>query len=115
MTSSPSLTEFTLYFLRLGAVGFGGPIALAGYMQRDLVEVRGWISSEDYREGLAGGAPRDRTKCSRYCYRSGSESQLQSELDLPRLIRLRELAEVRLRPVYDRRSEVRLVQHVEKL
>jgi chromate transporter len=53
MTSSPSLTEFTLYFLRLGAVGFGGPIALAGYMQRDLVEVRRWISSEDYREGLA--------------------------------------------------------------
>jgi chromate transporter len=53
MTSSPSLTEFTLYFLRLGAVGFGGPIALAGYMQRDLVEVRRWVSSEDYREGLA--------------------------------------------------------------
>jgi chromate transporter len=53
MTSSPSLTEFTLYFLRLGAIGFGGPIALAGYMQRDLVEVRRWVSSEEYREGLA--------------------------------------------------------------
>ena len=31
-----------LYFLRLGAAGFGGPIALAGYMRRDLVEERGW-------------------------------------------------------------------------
>lgn len=51
--SLPSLSEFTLYFLKLGAIGFGGPIALAGYMQRDLVEVRGWISSEDYRDGLA--------------------------------------------------------------
>jgi chromate transporter len=48
-----SLTEFVLYFLRLGAFGFGGPIALAGYMQRDLVERRRWISSEEYKEGLA--------------------------------------------------------------
>jgi chromate transporter len=53
MTPTPSLAEFTLYFLRLGATGFGGPIALAGYMQRDLVEVRRWISSEEYKEGLA--------------------------------------------------------------
>lgn len=52
MTPTPSLAEFTLYFLRLGATGFGGPIALAGYMQRDLVEVRRWISSEEYKEGL---------------------------------------------------------------
>src|SRR5215472_15140690 len=42
-----------LYFLRLGSVGFGGPIVLAGYMQRDLVDDRGWISREDYLEGLA--------------------------------------------------------------
>ena len=41
------------YFLRLGALGFGGPIALAGYMQRDLVEQLRWISKEDYVEGLA--------------------------------------------------------------
>ena len=53
MTPTPSLAEFTLYFLRLGATGLGGPIALAGYMQRDLVEVRRWISSEEYKEGLA--------------------------------------------------------------
>jgi chromate transporter len=44
---------FLLYFLRLGTLGFGGPIALAGYMQRDLVERRRWISKEDYLQGLA--------------------------------------------------------------
>src|SRR5260221_7713114 len=48
-----SLRAFLLYFLRLGALGFGGPIALAGYMQRDLVETRGWIEKRDYDEGLA--------------------------------------------------------------
>src|SRR4051812_28080176 len=48
-----SLTEFVLYFLRLGTLGFGGPIALAGYMQRDLVERRRWLSKQDYVEGLA--------------------------------------------------------------
>jgi chromate transport protein ChrA len=53
MPETPSLRQFTLYFLRLGAVGFGGPIALAGYMQRDLVEDRRWVSPEDYKEGLA--------------------------------------------------------------
>lgn len=51
--SSCSLKEFLLYFLYLGTFGFGGPIALAGYMQRDLVEKRGWISKEDYLDGLA--------------------------------------------------------------
>jgi chromate transporter len=48
-----SFREFLLYFLRLGTCGFGGPIALAGYMQRDLVERRRWVSKEDYLEGLA--------------------------------------------------------------
>jgi len=47
------LGEFLFYFLRLGTIGFGGPIALVGYMQRDLVEHRRWISSQDYVEGLA--------------------------------------------------------------
>ncbi|MFN7146632.1 MAG: chromate transporter [Myxococcota bacterium] len=47
------LGEFVAYFLKLGAVGFGGPIALVGYMQRDLVEDRKWVTMEDYREGLA--------------------------------------------------------------
>src|SRR5213596_514111 len=48
-----TLTELLLYFLRLGTTGFGGPIALVGYMQRDLVEKRRWISKQDYVEGLA--------------------------------------------------------------
>jgi len=49
----PPLGVFLRYFLRLGALGFGGPIALAGYMQRDLVERRRWIAPQDYVEGLA--------------------------------------------------------------
>jgi chromate transporter len=48
-----SLAELGLYFLKLGTFGFGGPIALVGYMQRDLVERRRWIAEQDYREGLA--------------------------------------------------------------
>src|SRR5216117_1991307 len=48
-----TLTELRLFFLRLGTTGFGGPIALVGYMQRDLVEKRRWISRQDYVEGLA--------------------------------------------------------------
>src|SRR5437867_8584558 len=48
-----SFTRFVGYFLWLGTFGFGGPIALAGHMQQDLVDARGWISKEDYLEGLA--------------------------------------------------------------
>src|SRR5499433_3098896 len=48
-----TIGEFLLYFLRLGTFGFGGPIALAGYMQKELVEERRWISKQDYLEGLA--------------------------------------------------------------
>ena len=48
-----TLWQLMAYFLRLGALGFGGPVALVGYMQRDLVERRGWISEADYKEGLA--------------------------------------------------------------
>ncbi len=48
-----TLREYFLYFLRLGTLGFGGPIALAGHMQRDLVEERRWVSNQDYVEGLA--------------------------------------------------------------
>lgn len=51
--AQPGLRQFLLYFLYLGTLGFGGPIALAGYMQKDLVEERKWVSSEDYSEGLA--------------------------------------------------------------
>ncbi|ODS71952.1 MAG: chromate transporter [Cytophagaceae bacterium SCN 52-12] len=48
-----SLADITKYFLKLGALGFGGPVALVGYMHRDLVEQRQWISEDEYREGLA--------------------------------------------------------------
>ena len=51
--AEPSLAQFAAYFLRLGTVGFGGPIALAGYMQRDLVEERHWVTKEEYVKGLA--------------------------------------------------------------
>ncbi len=47
------LRQFVGYFLWLGTVGFGGPIALAGHMQQDLVDDRKWIQKEDYLEGLA--------------------------------------------------------------
>ncbi|MFY9183631.1 MAG: chromate transporter [Limnohabitans sp.] len=58
MTENKNLTTYTLwqlmlYFLRLGTLGFGGPVALVGFMHRDLVEERGWISEADYKEGLA--------------------------------------------------------------
>ena len=52
-TKHVPLSQFFGYFLWLGTVGFGGPIALAGHMQQDLVDARGWIQKEEYLEGLA--------------------------------------------------------------
>jgi chromate transporter len=49
----PSLFALVLYFLRLGLTGFGGPVALANYMRRDLVEQLGWLGEDEYDEGLA--------------------------------------------------------------
>lgn len=48
-----TLRQLILYFFKLGYSGFGGPVALVGYMHRDLVENRKWISDEEYKEGLA--------------------------------------------------------------
>lgn len=48
-----TLWELVKYFFYLGYAGFGGPVALVGYMHRDLVEKRGWISEDDYKEGMA--------------------------------------------------------------
>lgn len=48
-----SLRQLVMYFLKLGYAGFGGPVALVGYMHRDLVEKRKWISEEEYKEGMA--------------------------------------------------------------
>jgi len=48
-----SLKDLIIYFLKLGTWGFGGPVALVGYMHRDLVSNKKWISEDDYKEGLA--------------------------------------------------------------
>ncbi|HEX5207792.1 MAG TPA: chromate efflux transporter [Steroidobacteraceae bacterium] len=53
MAESPPLREITLYFLRLGLLGFGGPVALVGQMERELVTERGWVSKEQMREAIA--------------------------------------------------------------
>ena len=55
LRSSPkySLKSLFLYFLKLGTLGFGGPVALVGYMQRDLVEEKSWLTEEEFKEGLA--------------------------------------------------------------
>ncbi len=51
----PSFAAYVRYFLGLGTWGFGGPIATVGYMQRDLVERRGWIGREEFLNGVALG------------------------------------------------------------
>jgi chromate transporter len=48
-----SIGELTVYFLRLGLLGFGGPVALVGQMERELVSDRGWLSKEQMREAIA--------------------------------------------------------------
>lgn len=47
------LKDIVVYFLKLGTIGFGGPVALVGFMHRDLVVDKQWISEDDYKEGLA--------------------------------------------------------------
>ncbi len=47
-----TLLQMVGYMLGLGTWGFGGPVALVGYMHRDLVERRKWISEAEYKEGL---------------------------------------------------------------
>src|SRR5215510_4843560 len=49
----PTTSALVNYFLYLGSLGFGGPVALVGYMQRDLVERRGWFTKEEYMKSLA--------------------------------------------------------------
>jgi chromate transporter len=45
--------ELVRYFLRLGLLGFGGPVALVGQMERELVTERGWLTKEQMREAIA--------------------------------------------------------------
>lgn len=53
MRDKPTFLQLVVYFLKLGALGFGGPVALANAMRRDLVEDRGWLTPEEYENGLA--------------------------------------------------------------
>jgi chromate transporter len=48
-----SISELVLYFLRLGFLGFGGPVALVGQMERELVAEKGWLTKEQMRESIA--------------------------------------------------------------
>jgi chromate transporter len=52
-TPTYTLSQLGRYFLKLGTIGFGGPVALVAAMHKDLVETRKWISEEEYKEGLA--------------------------------------------------------------
>jgi chromate transporter len=47
------ITDLVRYYLRLGLLGFGGPVALVGQMEREMVTGRGWITKEEMREGIA--------------------------------------------------------------
>lgn len=49
----PSLRELLRYFLRLGTAGFGGPIALVGYIEREFVDERRWVTRQEFKDGLA--------------------------------------------------------------
>src|SRR5881397_2335414 len=47
------IRDLVLYYLRLGALGFGGPVALCGQMEKELVQERKWLTKEEMREGIA--------------------------------------------------------------
>jgi len=47
------IRDVVLYFLRLGTLGFGGPVALVGQMERELVTERGWLTKDEMREVIA--------------------------------------------------------------
>ncbi len=47
------ISQLVRYFLRLGALGFGGPVALCGQMERELVGERKWLTKEEMRESIA--------------------------------------------------------------
>ncbi len=49
----PTRSELVRFFASLGTTGFGGPIALVGYMERELVERRQWVTPQEFRDGLA--------------------------------------------------------------
>jgi chromate transporter len=53
LASQGTIGEVVRYFLRLGLLGFGGPVALVGQMERELVNERGWLTKEQMREAVA--------------------------------------------------------------
>jgi chromate transporter len=53
MTEPARLSELLFYFLRLGLLGFGGPVAIVGQMGREVVAERGWLTKEQMREAIA--------------------------------------------------------------
>jgi len=52
-TTRVSIRRLAAYYLRLGAIGFGGPVALVGQMERELVQDRKWVTKDEMREGIA--------------------------------------------------------------
>ena len=55
-TNTPNrvpIRDLVLYYLRLGAIGFGGPVALCGQMEKELVQEKHWVTKDEMREGIA--------------------------------------------------------------
>jgi len=51
--SKPRIRDLVGYFLRLGTLGFGGPVALCGLMEKELVQDRGWLTKQEMRDAIA--------------------------------------------------------------
>src|SRR5690349_12785743 len=47
------IRDLVRYYLRLGVLGFGGPVALVGQMERELVDEKKWLTKDEMREGIA--------------------------------------------------------------
>src|SRR6201993_4718302 len=52
-TPAPRIRDLVIYFLRLGTIGFGGPVALCGLMEKELVQGKGWLTKEEMRDAIA--------------------------------------------------------------
>src|SRR6266481_4841693 len=50
---APQIRDLVIYFLRLGTFGFGGPVALCGLMEKELVQERGWLTKQEMRDAIA--------------------------------------------------------------
>src|ERR1700758_2274409 len=52
-SGAPRIRDLVGYFLRLGTLGFGGPVALCGLMEKELVQDRGWLTKQEMRDAIA--------------------------------------------------------------